>query len=92
MNSQLKCASQQHTLYTKFSEKLVTDCIIKWREHTSEVNVCIMSDYNPTTGHLLPQSFVHIYATKCENVPPIFRCIHQIYNQIERAANQDTPL
>ena len=55
LNSQLNCASQQHTLYTKFSEKLVTDGIIKWRQHTNEIDVCIMSDYNPTTGHLLPQ-------------------------------------
>ena len=91
MNSQLNCASQQHTLYTKFSEKLVTDGIIKWRQHTNEIDVCIMSDYNPT-GHLLPQSFVHVYAMKCENAQPIFRCTCQIYNLIERAANQDTSL
>ena len=92
MNSQLNCASQQRTLYTKFSEKFVTDGIIKWRQHTNEIDVCIMSDYNPTTGHLLPQSFVHVYAMKCENAQPIFRCTCQIYNLIERAENQDTPL
>ena len=51
-----------------------------------------MSDYNPATGHLLPQSFVYVYATKCENAPPIFRFTCQIYNLIESAANQDTPL
>ena len=63
--------------------------LIKWKQHTSEIDVCIMSDYNPTA---LSLSFVHVYATKCENAPPIFRCICQIYNLIERAANQDTSL
>ena len=87
MNSQLNSASQQRTLYTKFSEKLVTDGIIKWRHHTSKIYVCLLSDYNPTTGHLLLQSFVHIYATTCQNAPPIFRCTCQIYNLIERATN-----
>ena len=50
---------------------------------------CIMTHCNPTTGHLLPQSFVHVSATKCEDGQPILRCTCTIYNLIERAANQD---
>ena len=87
--TQLNCANPRHTLYTKFSEKLVMEGVIKWRQHNNEVDVCIMTDYNPTTGHLLPQSFVHVSATKCENGQPILRCTCAIYNLIERAANQD---
>ena len=89
ITTQLNCANPRHTLYTKFSEKLVMEGVIKWRQHTNEVDVCIMTDYNPTTGHLLPQSFVHVSATKCENGQPILRCTCAIYNLIERAANQD---
>ena len=56
ITTQLNCANPRCSLYIKFSEKLVMEGVIKWRQHTNEVDVCIMTDYNPTTGHLLPQS------------------------------------
>ena len=87
--TQLNCANPRHTLYTKFSEKLVMEGVIKWRQHTNEIDVCIMTDYNPTTCHLVLQSSVHVSASKCEDGQPILRCTCTIYNLIERAANQD---
>ena len=44
ITTQLNCANPRHTLYTKLSEKLVMEGVTKWRQHTNEVDVCIMTD------------------------------------------------
>ena len=49
-----------------------------------------MNDIKQTTGHLIPQSFVHIECTKGANDEDIFiRCMCDIYNLIQRAAHQE---
>ena len=64
--------------------------VIKWRQHTNEVDVCIMTDCNPTTGHLLLQLFVHVSAIKSEDGQPVLRCTCAIYNLIERPRSRSS--
>ena len=50
-----------------------------------------MNDIKPTTGHLMPQSFVHVECTKGANDEEIFiQCTCDIYNLIQRAAHQES--
>ena len=91
INVQLNCANPSRTLYTIFVEQLLTEGSIKWRQHESNVDICVMNDYNPTTGYLMPRSFVHVSCTNEDgNLFP--RCTCRTYDIIERAAKQETPL
>ena len=92
LTSQLNSANQNHTLYTKFKEQLITDGLIKWRYHDEVKDVCVMTDYSSTTGLLLPQSFVHVTTTKIHNNETVLRCTCDIFNIIKRAGHQETPL
>ena len=50
-----------------------------------------MNDIKPTTGHLMPQSFVHVECTKGANDEEIFtQCTCDIYNLIQRAVHQES--
>ena len=50
-----------------------------------------MNDYNLTTGYLMPQSFVHVSCTN-EDGNLFLRYTCRIYDIIQRAAKQETPL
>ena len=63
----------------------------KWRQHESNVDMCVMNDYNPTTGYLMPQSFAHVSCTN-EDGNLVLRSTCRIYDIIQRAAKQETPL
>ena len=89
ISTQFNCVYPNCTIYKLFEEQLVTEGIIKWRLHEQNQDVCIMNDIKLTTGHLMPQSFVHIECTKGANDEDIFiRCTCNIYNSIQRAAHQ----
>ena len=89
--TQFNHANPNCTLYKLFEEQLVTEGIIRWRLHEQNRYVCIMNDIKPTTGHLMPQSFVHVECTKGANDEDIFiRCTCNIYNLIQRAAHQES--
>ena len=92
ISTQFSCANLNHTLYKLFEEQLVTEGITKWRLHEQNGDVCNdMNDIKPTTGHLMPQSFVHIDCTKGANDEEIFiQCTYNIYNLIQRAAHQES--
>ena len=47
----LNSASKDCTLYTKFQEEMLTEGTIKWRlSDEDEGDICIMNDYNKSTG------------------------------------------
>ena len=48
----LNKANSSHTIFTNFTEQLLADGIIKWRFHSDTKDICVMNDYNPTTGLL----------------------------------------
>ena len=91
INVQLNCANPSRTLYAIFVKQLLTEGSIKWRQHQTNVDICVMNAYNPTTGFLMPQSFVHVSCTN-ENGNLFLRCTCRIYDIIQRAAKQETPL
>ena len=93
INTQLNRAKPNCSLYKLFGEQLLTDGIIKWRLHDEHRDICIMNDIKATTGHLMPQSFVHVECTKGANDQDIFiQCTCDIYNLIQRAAHQETQI
>ena len=51
---QLNYANLSRTLYAIFVEQLLTKGSLKWRRHKRNVDVCVMNDYDPTTGHVMP--------------------------------------
>ena len=83
ISTQFNYANPNHTLYKLFEEQLITEGIIKWRLDEQNRDVCTMNDIKPTTGHLMPQSFVHVECTKGANG-------EDIYNLIQRAAHQES--
>ena len=91
INVQLNCANPSRTLHAIFVKQLLTEGSIKWRQHESSVDTCVMNDYNPTTGYLTPQSFVHVSCTN-EDGNLFLRCTCRIYDIIQRAAKHETPL
>ena len=91
ISTQFNCANPNRTLYKLFEEQLITEGIIKWRLHEQSQDFCIMNDIKLTTGHLMPQSFVHVECTKGANDEEIFiQCTCDIYNLIQRAAHQES--
>ena len=91
INIQLNCANPSRTIYAIFVEQLLTEGCIKWRQHESNVDICLINDYNPTTEYLMPQSFIHVSCTN-EDGSQFIRCTCKIYDIIQRAAKQETPL
>ena len=55
------------------------------------MDICVMNDYHLTTGYLMLQSFVHVNCTN-EDGNLCLRCTCRIYDIIQRAAKQETPL
>ena len=92
VTSQLNSANQNHTLYTRFKEQLITEGISKWRSHHEFQDVCVITDYSSTTDLLLPQSFVHATAIKMDERETVLKCTCDIFNLIKRAGHQETPL
>ena len=84
----LNKANSSRTIFTNFTEQLLADGIIKWRFHSDTKDICVMNDYNPITGLLLPQGFVHVTCTTFHGQQPLIHCTCTIFNLIKRAAHQ----
>lgn len=91
LNQALNEADQNRRLYCTFSEQLICEGIIRWRYHDTQTDICVMNDINPSTGILLPGSFVHVTARKSSS-DTLITCTCQIFNLIQRAAHQDDPI
>ena len=91
LNAVLNTAKKERPLYATFIENLLHHGEIKWRFHSAEKDICVMSDINPGNGILLPGSFVHVTCLK-ELDYPILKCTCEIYKLIKRSSKQKTPL
>ena len=78
-------------MYATLIENLLHHGEIKWRFHSAEKDICVMSDINPGNGILLPGSFVHVTCLK-ELDYPIIKCTCEIYKLIKQSSKQKTPL
>ena len=92
LNSLLNSAKQNRNLYHHFKEQLVLEGMIKWRHHDENKDVCIITDYNPTNGNLVPGSYVHVTRQFDFDGNPIISCTCDIYKHLRSVAyNQQTP-
>ena len=64
LNQLLNSAQQNKTLYSKFKEQLITEGVIKWHCHEVHKDVAFLTGINTTTGHIVPNSFVHVTCVK----------------------------
>ena len=92
IEEELNCANPHCTLYTTFKEQLVTLGVLKWRLHEHSKDICVMNDINPSTGLLIPQSFVHVTCLSNLGVEPVIKCSCGIFNLIQRAGHQEVHL
>ena len=60
LNKLLNCANPNRTLYKRFKEEMVMEGILRWRHHDESLDICVMTDYNPVNGNIVPGSFVHV--------------------------------
>ena len=91
LNAVLNTAKKERPLYATFIENFLHHGEIKWRFHSAEKDICVMSDINPGNGILFPGSFVHVTCLK-ELDYPIIKCTCEIYKLIKRSSKQKTPL
>ena len=69
-------------MYTIFSEQLSFG-EIKWCHHSDMQNVVILSDNDPSTGTLIPSSYVHVTCTEEYNsgqCSSFIKCSCKMYN------------
>ena len=92
IDEDINCANQDCTLYKTFKEQLVTIGVIKWRLLEDSKDICVMNDINPSTGLLMPQSFVHVTCLSNVGMEPVLKCSCQIFNLIQRAGHQEVHL
>ena len=59
---------------------------IKWRHHDTNLDVCIMTDYSPTNGNIIPGSFVHVTRQHTEDGKNIISCTCEIYKNLQGIA------
>ena len=75
----------QRKLFHCFREELITGGTIQWRLHEEEMDVVVLSDYDHTTGILIPCSFVHV--TSIQNGDQrLVSCECSSYKLIQKAA------
>ena len=83
-------ASLNRTIYTEFSEQIVSDGDIIWRKHDADLDVVVMSDISADTGYIRPSSFVHVTASLEEDTGELMiQCTCQLYEIIQRAAREE---
>ena len=92
LNQLLNSAQQNRTLYSKSKEQLITEGVIKWHCHEVCKDIAVLTDTNKTTGHTVPNSFVHVTCCKDLSGEYIIKCTCAIYKMIQWAAHQENPI
>ena len=88
MNEHQNHATQDRSLYTKFSEHLLTQGNFKWHLHDEGTNINMMNDVDKETGVLKPNSFIHVICTRDANGEIILTCTCKIFDFIHQTAHQ----
>ena len=80
-------SSRHRSLYSIFTQQLITDGLISWRHHSSMKETVVLSDYDTTTGVLLPLSYVHVNCITTNEAPGyILTCSCNMYELMKSAA------
>ena len=83
----ISLSKTDRTVYSTFKNELMNSGTIKWRYSEEGRNVCVMNDINVMTGHMIPNSFVHVSCEDYEN-GPIIKCTCHIYKFLQHADHQ----
>ena len=86
LNSLLNFEGAERSLYGNFREQLITDGLIQWRQHDDNQEIVVMSDYDGSTGVMIPSSFVHVSLTRSEEGTLLLKCQCAAYKLLEKAA------
>ena len=65
-------------VYSTYKQQLLASGTIKWRFCQNGKNICVMNDINSVTGHLIPNSFVHVSCEQFEE-GEVIKCTCEIY-------------
>ena len=76
------------SVYSTFSNQMMTSGTIKWHYNQMGRNVCVMNEYT-LQGHLIPNSFVHISAEIFDETRPVIRCTCEVYNFLQNIEPDD---
>ena len=85
-------AAQDRSLYTKFSEHLLTEGNIKWHFHDEGTEICMINDVDKETGVMKPNSFVHVTYTTDANGEIILTSTCNTFDFICQTAHQHNPM
>ena len=89
MNQDINFASQNRHVFTIFKEQLLCEGVIKWRYHSSQMDIVCLNDIDSDTGVLIPNVFVHVTCIKNFTGENVISCTCQIFNMIQHAAYQE---
>ena len=78
----VRLSNVDRSVYSTFSNQMMTSGTIKWRYNQMGRNVCVMNEYT-LQGHLIPNSFVHISAEIFDETRPVIRCTCEVYNFLQ---------
>ena len=92
LNQLFTSAQQNRTLYSKFKEQLITEGVLKWRCHEVHKDIAVLTDISTTTGHIVPNSFVHVICVKDMSGDYVIKYTCAIYKMIQCAAHQENPI
>lgn len=76
----------EQSLYERFKEQVMVNGMVQWRRSDHGTEVVLMNDYDVTSGQLLPNTFVHVTATKTEET--LIWCSCKAYSQLQETAGE----
>ena len=82
-----ECVSER-SVYTKFKNQLLTNGLIQWRYSEGGKDICVMNDINSTSGHLIPNSFVHVSCEEFEE-GTVIKCNCEIYKFLRNSLSEE---
>ena len=77
-------SSSNRSLYSIFTQQLITDGFIAWRHHSENQETVVLNDYNTATGILLPLSYVHVNCIDTNQSGYILTCSCSMYETHEK--------
>ena len=92
INEYYNHASQDRSLYTKFTEQILIEGNIKWRFHDESTEICMINDVDRDSGVIKQNSFAHVTYATDRSGEIILRCTCDIYEFIQSTAHQENPI
>ena len=92
MNEHCNNASQDGSLYTKFTEQILTEGNNKWRFHDESTEICMINDVHRDSGVIKQNSFAHVTYTTDKRGEIVLACTCDLFEFIQLTAHQENPI